>query len=127
MRFLKRNRRENTSIRKGRIELSSSDYGTLNRLAYLYYLWTDKKITVTGGTRTAKEQAEAMYDNWHYHRNETHYGDQEAEEEIRESYEDSNRQHGGRSTTVGAMTSESKIKRGIIDSSRRTFAEGRLT
>ena len=28
----------------------------------VYYLWTDKRITVTSGTRTAREQAEAMYD-----------------------------------------------------------------
>jgi peptidoglycan hydrolase-like protein with peptidoglycan-binding domain len=91
--------------RKGRIELSTSDLGTLNRLAYLYYLWTDKKITVTSGTRTAGEQAEAMYDNWYYHRNETRYGDRDAEEEIREAYETAIKARERRSATVDAMTS----------------------
>ncbi len=89
--------------RSGRIELSAADYGVLNRLGYLYYLWTAKRITVTSGTRTPREQAEAMYDNWYYHRNEdTRYIDQEAESEIHEAYENSLRD--GRNATVDAMT-----------------------
>jgi len=91
--------------RSGRIELSSSDYGNLNRLAYLYYLWTAERITVTSGTRTPREQAEAMYENWYYDRNQgTRYLDEEAEEEILEAYENALRANRGRNATVDAMT-----------------------
>jgi len=102
--------------RKGRVELSLTDRDTLNRLAYLYYLWNNERITVTSGTRTPREQAEAMYDNWHFHRNEgTHYANQHAEEEIRRSYDDQTRRHGRRGSTIDAMTSviENQMRHGI--------------
>jgi peptidoglycan hydrolase-like protein with peptidoglycan-binding domain len=101
--------------REGRVELSLIDRGTLNRLAYCYYLWTGERITVTSGTRTPREQGEAMYDNWYYRRNEgTRYTNREAEEEIRRSYDDHSRRHGRRSSTVDAMTSviENQMRHG---------------
>lgn len=88
----------------GHIELSISDRNTLNRLAYCYYLWTVARFTVTSGTRTPREQAEAMYDNWYYHRSENiRYRNQVAEAEIRAAY-DANVTIGRRNATIDAMT-----------------------
>jgi hypothetical protein len=91
--------------RSGRVELSTSDNRILNRLAYLYYLWTVKKITVTSGTRTPREQAEAMNDNWYYHRNQsTHYRNQGAEQEIRHAYDTAIASNLSRNARLDAMT-----------------------
>lgn len=102
--------------RDGTVDLSSSDYTALNRLAYLYCLWTDEKITVTSGTRTPHKQAEAMYENWYYHRNQgTHYNNREAEGEVRQAYDASVAAHEHRSATVDAMTSviENQVRRHV--------------
>jgi hypothetical protein len=109
--------------RTGRVELSSSDRTTLNRLTYLYYLWTAKRITVTSGTRTPREQAEAMYENWYYHRNQsTRYQNRVAEGEIRGAYDGSIAARRGRNATVDAMTSviENQVR-------HRTFISLHLT
>ena len=101
--------------RKGRIELSSSDYTIIGQLAYFFYLWTDERITLTSTTRTVEAQATDMYSNWYNHRNERFgYKDHEAEREIRHAYENSIRAHKGESATVDAMTSviQDQVRRG---------------
>jgi peptidoglycan hydrolase-like protein with peptidoglycan-binding domain len=100
--------------RDGHIELSSHDRGRVERLAYLYYLWTGERITVKSGTRTPRSQAEDMYDNWYFGRNtRTHYKNREAEREIRQAYNASIAAHESRSATVNAMTKviETQVRR----------------
>ena len=90
----------------GTVKVPSGVYGKLNQLAYLYYLWTDERITITSGSRTEREQAEAMYDNWYYHRNENiHYTNREAEDEIHRAYKAATDANQYRGATVDAMTS----------------------
>jgi peptidoglycan hydrolase-like protein with peptidoglycan-binding domain len=42
--------------------LSSEVERHLNPVAYEFYLWSGKDLVITSGTRTAKQQAQAMYD-----------------------------------------------------------------
>jgi hypothetical protein len=108
---------------EGRIELPSGEREPLNRLGYPYYLWTGKKITITSGARTPRQQAEAMYDNWHYRWNTgTHYTHAEAARDIREAYESSIKLHQSKHATIDAMTSviENQVRRGVYISSHLT-------
>ncbi|HUY28262.1 MAG TPA: peptidoglycan-binding domain-containing protein [Candidatus Binataceae bacterium] len=87
------------------VELPSSARRTLRQIAEHYYLRTCGALKVHSGTRTAHQQAQAMWNNMYYRRNlQVHYKDRQAEKEIHDAYFEERRAGSGEKATVDAMT-----------------------
>jgi hypothetical protein len=99
----------------GDIELPYGVLKPLSEIAYHYYLWTGKDLTVTSGTRDPQRQAEAMYvklqrgEDLHHLYKQTGLLD-----EIMEAYRNESASRGSKRETVGAMSEviERQVARG---------------
>ncbi len=89
----------------GNLVLSMDARTKLARIADEYYEKTGRVLYVTSGSRTPQKQAEAMYDNFYNHRNQSPpYKDVRSFQEIKAVYDQGLHSHWGKSKTVGEMT-----------------------
>jgi peptidoglycan hydrolase-like protein with peptidoglycan-binding domain len=87
------------------VDLSNQGRSSLRRIAQSYYMRTCGKLRVHSGTRTPRQQAQAMWNNMHYRRNQqVRYRNRQAEQEIQETYLEGRRTGADQRATVEAMT-----------------------
>ena len=98
------------------VDLSNQGRSTLRRIAQSYYMRTCGKLRVHSGTRTPRQQAQAMWNNMHYRRNQqVRYRNRRAEQEIQNAYLEGRRAGADEGASVEAMTQviEREVRNGI--------------
>lgn len=98
------------------VDLSSSARHTLRDIAENYYIRTCGMLKVHSGTRTAHQQAQAMWNNMYYSRNrQVHYRNTDAFDEIHEAYLEGRRAGANERAIVEAMTRviEEQVRNGV--------------
>ncbi|HUY28258.1 MAG TPA: peptidoglycan-binding domain-containing protein [Candidatus Binataceae bacterium] len=97
------------------VVLSSNARHIIRKIAENYYLRTCGTLEVHSGTRTAQQQAQAMWNNMYYQSNrQVHYKNRQAGKEIHEAYLEERRVGSDEKTTVEAMTRviETQVRNG---------------
>ena len=104
---------ENYELKAG-VNLSSTVKIKVKKIADAYHGATQKKITITSGTRSAASQAEAMYGKLAGGDQLTVYKDQVSAKEIKKAYDDGTAAKKSKADIVAAMKAviETQIQKG---------------